>query len=522
MTETSGSTSRTPESRVVARKRGRLSVVWLIPIVAAIVGGWIAVTRILAEGPEITIVFKSADGLEAGKTKIKYNGVEVGGLTKIRLSDDHRSVVATAKMEPDTQNFLVEDTHFWIVSARISGASVTGLGTLVSGDYIGMEIGQSKKKQSHYEALADPPIVTSTDPGRFFELTTPTLGSLSFGTPIFFRHLKVGEIASYKLADDGQSFSIKVFVNEPYDRFVNSTTRFWHASGIDMSLTASGIDVRTESLMSIVVGGLAFETPAESANLPPAAENSTFPLFETRAAAMLPAALNPQTMMLVLRQDVRGLEPGAPVDFRGIRIGEVAAVVAQLDPMTFDFSIRVMLSVDAQRLGVEVANLDPTADRAMQRKKLLDGLVERGVRAQIRSGSLLTGALYVAFDFFPDAPPTTLDWSHEPVVIPTIPGTITQLEDEVSGIVKKINAMPLEQIGNNLNRAIADLDTVLVSANGTVGDANALLAPNSVLIQQLESTLQEVSNAARSLRVLTDYLERQPESLIRGKSGGAK
>jgi paraquat-inducible protein B len=223
-----------------------------------------------------------------------------------------------------------------------------------------------------------------------------------------------------------------------------------------------------------------------------------------------------------LRQDVRGLEPGAPVDFRGIRIGEVSDVTAILDPANFDFSVRVMLSVDAERLGVQIGQLDPNLDREVQRKNLLDGLVKNGVRAQIRSGSLLTGALYVALDYFPDAPPATLDWSQQPVQIPTIPGTIAQLENQVANIVKKIDELPLKEIGNDLKKAIEDLDAVLVSAHGTLDDTNALLAPNSVLIQQLESTLQEVSNAARSLRVLTDYLERQPESLIRGKSGGPK
>ncbi len=522
MSESSGSLPEAPESRVVARKRTRLSFVWLIPILAALVGGWVAISRILAEGPEITIVFDSADGLEAGKTKINYNGVEVGTLDKIRLSDDHRQVIATARMAPKTENFLVEDTHFWVVSARISGASITGLGTLLSGDYITMEIGESKKSQRSFVALEEPPVVTADMPGRFFVLSTPDLGSLSFGTPIYFRRLKVGEVASYKLADDGQSFSVRAFVKAPYDQYVNPATRFWHASGIDMSLSASGISVQTESLMSVLAGGLAFETPAAGAGLPPAAEDAAYTLFSDRTAALLPAAQNPQTYAVIFEQDVRGLEPGAPVQFRGISIGQVIDVVGQLDQATFDFAVRVTLVLDPERLGIRVGSIDPSMDREAQRRKLVDALIARGVRVQLRSGSILTGALYVALDFFPDAPVATLDWTQQPVELPNIPGTIAQLEAEVSNIVKKLDALPLKQIGDDLKKAIVDLDATLVAARGTLDDASALVAPNSVLIQQLESTLQEVSGAARSVRVLADYLERNPESLIRGKSGEAK
>src|SRR5215472_12413690 len=248
-----------PESRAFSKRRTRLSLVWIIPIVAAAVGVWVAVTRILSEGPKITIAFQTAEGLEAGKTKIHYNGVNVGTLTTIRLSDDHRSVIATAQMAPKTEDFLVDDTHFWVVRPRISGATVSGLGTLISGAYIGMEIGSSKQKKRDFVALDTQPVVTGDTPGRFFVLTTPDLGSLDVGTPLYFRRLEVGQVAAYKLADDGKSLSVRVFVRAPYDQYVTPDTRFWQASGIDMSLSASGLTVQTQSLLSILIGGVAFE-----------------------------------------------------------------------------------------------------------------------------------------------------------------------------------------------------------------------------------------------------------------------
>jgi paraquat-inducible protein B len=522
MSESEGAPPPSPESRVVSRKRTRLSVVWLIPIVAAVAGAWVAVTRILGEGPTITIVLDSAGGLEAGKTKIEYNGVQVGTVTAIRLSDDHERVIATAQMAPKTEEFLVEDTKFWVVRPRISGATVTGLGTLVSGSYIDMQIGHSKKDRRHFEALEAPPVVTGKVPGRFFVLKTPDLGSLDHGTPIYFRRLKVGEIASYELAKDGRSFRVKAFVRAPYDQYVTPNTRFWHASGIDLSLTARGLSVQTESLLSILIGGVAFETPATGPVLPPAEAETTFTLFSDRKEAFMPAAQDPQTYVVVFDQPVRGLSAGAPVDFRGIPIGEVVDVTGRMDPRTFEFSVPVTLRLDATRFGVQFPDIAPGADREAVRRKLVDALVARGVRAQLRTGSLLTGALYVAFDFFPEAPPAKVDWSQKPVQLPTTPGQFEAIEENLTRIVKKLDKIPIEEIGDELRKAIGELDATLVSARGTFDNANTMIEPNSVLGQQLDSTLQEVSGAARALRLLADYLERHPEALIRGKAGEAK
>jgi len=513
---------RAPEARAVARKRTRLSPVWLIPIVAAVAGAWVAVTRILAEGPEITIVFQSAEGLEAGKTRIEYNGVQVGTVTGIRLSDDHRRVVTTAQMAPKTEDLLVEDTKFWVVRPRISGATITGLGTLVSGAYIGMEIGGSTKSQRHFDALDTPPVVAADVPGRFFVLKTDDLGSLDNGTPLYFRRLKVGEVASYELDEHGRSFSVKAFVNAPYDQYVTATTRFWHASGVDVSLSASGLSVQTQSVLSILIGGIAFETPATGPVLPAAEAEAVFTLFQDRAEAFKPAARDPQTYRVVFTQSVRGLVAGAPVEFRGIPVGEVVDVTAQVDPKTFEFSVPVTVRLDAERLGVEVLEPEPGVDREALRRTLVDNLVSRGVRAQLRTGSLLTGALYVALDFFPDAPPATVDWSQHPVQLPSIPGELEAIEASVVSIIKKLDEIPYKAIGVDLRKAIVELDRTLVSARGTFDNANTMIEPNSVLGQQLDSTLQEVSGAARGLRILTDYLERHPEALIRGKSGEAK
>jgi paraquat-inducible protein B len=505
-----------PEARAVSRRRTHPSVVWIVPLIAALAGVWVAVTRIMSQGPTITIVLDSAEGLEAGKTKIHYNGVDVGSITTIRLSDDHQSVVATAKMEPDTEDFLVEGTKFWVVRPRISGANVSGLGTLISGSYLGMEIGSSGKKQRDFIALQAPPVVTGDVPGTFFVLKASELGSLDYGTPIYFRRLQVGEVVSYALDADGQTLTIRVFVRAPYDKYVQPDTRFFQASGIDVSLSASGLTVQTQSVLSILVGGIAFETPTPGQ---PAAAESVYRLFDDRTRAFQPAARDPQTYVLVFRESVRGLAVGAPVEFRGIKIGEVTHVRVELDAQNAEITAPVTVVVDP-RLGVDVVDAGPPSQEF--RDRMLPTLVARGFRAQLRSGNLLTGATYVALDVFPDAPPATIDMSRKPIEVPTVPGTLDGIESSIARIVKKLDGLPWERIGAGLDKAVVNLDGTLTSARGALDDARHLLGSQSGLGDQLGATLGEVSRAARALRVLADYLEQHPESLLRGKDGGGK
>jgi paraquat-inducible protein B len=308
----------------------------------------------MGEGPIITIVFHSAEGLEAGKTELHYNGVDVGTVTAIRLSADHQRVIITAQMMPKTEAFLVEDTIFWVVRPHISGASVTGLGTLISGAYVGMEIGSSKEKRREFVGLETEPVITGEIPGRFFVLKTRDLGSLDNGTPVFFRRLQVGQVASYALDPDGKLLTVQVFVRAPYDQYVNPNTRFWRASGIDVSLSASGLKVQTQSLLSILIGGVAFETDPTVPVLPLADADSVFTLYGNRAEAFQPAPNNPQTYQLIFNESVRGLTVGAPVEFRGIPIGEVTDLRAQIDLKNFQFSVPVTIQLDPRRLGVKV------------------------------------------------------------------------------------------------------------------------------------------------------------------------
>ncbi len=532
MSDTNPSNPIVPEARVVAKKRTGFSFVWIIPIVAALAGAWIAINTIRNQGPTITLVFKSAEGLEANKTAIRYNGVEVGEIHSIRLADDYQTVIATARMSPKTEQFLKKDTQFWVVRPQISGANISGLSTIISGAYIGMEIGKSPESERHYIALDNPPLEVNGITGRFFNLKTPELGSLGKGTPIYFRRLAAGEVADYALDPSGKFLNVKIFVKSPYDQFVTDDTRFWQASGIDLSLTANGLQMHTESLLSILVGGIAFETPMTDTPAQPAGQDTTFTLNQSRAAAFRPPPKSPITLMLVFTESLRGLTVGAPVELEGINIGEVTKINAQLDSRTQQFSVPVTIEVDPARYGVDVLNAATNTtpeEIAAQHRRGLEVLVARGLRAQLKTGSLISGSQFIALDFFPDAKPVTLDSSQDPLQLPTIPGQMEVLEAGVSGVIKNLNTIPFADIGTNLNKSIAGLDKTLAGARGTLtnadqllNNASTLIAPDSALNAEMINLLQQGGGAAQALRVLADYLERHPEALIRGKTGEAK
>src|SRR5215471_14446925 len=266
---------RLPHATIVPPKRARFSVIWIIPILAAVVAIGIAVQHILSEGPTITIVFGAAEGIEANKTFIKYKDVIIGQVTAVRLTNNYAKVEVTAKIEKHAAGLMVEDAKFWVVRPQITLSGISGLSTLLSGNYIGFEAGKSERRQTTFVGLDEVPVVAG-ESGRQFTLIAHDLGSLSVGSPIYYRRLPVGQVAGYALTPDGSGVQIKIFINAPYDRYVYPSTRFWNASGIEASITAEGVSVRTESLVALLVGGLAFDLPAFATAEAPAATNATF------------------------------------------------------------------------------------------------------------------------------------------------------------------------------------------------------------------------------------------------------
>lgn len=490
--------------------------IWIIPILALVVGIGLGVKVFLERGPTITISFKSGEGLEAGKTQVKYKDVIIGVVKTVDLSEDHKEVVATIQMDRKAEDFLREDTHFWIVKPRITASGVSGLGTLFGGSYIAADMGLSKETRDNFVALEVPPILTRDVPGRKFKLHAPNLGSHDIGTPVYFRRLMVGEVVAYDLDKDGKGVSIDVFVHAPYDKYVRSNTRFWNASGIDVSVGAAGINVQTESLISVLAGGIAFEGPPanfdanenavdqsdKTAVTEEAASDAVFPLFATRDLAMKEPDDRVERYVINFKQSVRGLTVGAPVDFRGVTIGEVLSIGALVDPKDFTIVQPVVINLYPDRLRLKsMANGKPypAAKNDQERFQRYQRMVDRGMRAQLRTGNLLTGQQYVALDFFPDTPKFTLNPKEKPMQLPSIPGSFDDMEKSVAGIIKKLDTQTLPDL------------------NKTLKSADALLSSDSPLQMDLRDTLRELTKAASSLKKLADTLDQQPQSIIFGK-----
>lgn len=566
-----------PEAVVSARKH-QISIVWFVPLIAVLIGGWLVYKTLSEKGPTISISFKSAEGLEAGKTKIKYKDVELGQVTEIRLTPDLSRVLVTAELVKEAKEFLSANTRFWIVRARVAAGQVSGLGTLFSGAYIGLDPGNPGLPGTQFVGLETPPVVTTDLPGSHYILHASPLGSLDIGAPVYFRQIKVGQVIAYELQPDGEAVTIKIFINDPIDKLVYQNTRFWNASGLDFAVDAGGIRVNTESLVTILIGGIAFDTPA---NLEPgglAEDGENFQLYESRERIFDKTYTDKTRWLLHFEGSIRGLTVGSPVEFRGIPVGQVLDINMEYDAAKKVFLIPVLIEIEQERIKVVGEMQD--SDRKWQN----DYLVEQGLRAQLKTGSLITGQLYVDLDFHPNAEPAQINWEGLYPQMPTVPTSIEEITTSLTHLLKKLEKLPIEQIGNDLrdtvqgakrlvnsaelqealaalnqalNQAqqfaatlnevitpelrsavanlsttlkhtrklaqnfdqtvVPELDATLKEARATLSAIKVSVSKDSPLYYELMRVLKELTGAARSIRLMADYLERNPDALIYGK-----
>jgi paraquat-inducible protein B len=557
-------TEREPETRppdsipeAVVRPRGRLSLVWLIPLVALAVGVWLAVKTWSERGPIVTIEFKSASGLAAGQTRVKFKDVDIGQVKSIDFSPDLKTVIVSAELKRTFDDFLTEHTRFWVERPRVTLSGVSGLETLVSGAYIALDPGAKGRARRHFTGLERPPVITTAEDGGRFRLRAPTLGSFNIGSPVYYRRIQVGQVIGYGLAPDGRAVDIEIFISAPHDALVTPDTRFWNASGLDVSLSTAGIQIDTQSLLSVLLGGIAFGTPE---TIDPAQAHDpypeVFPLYRNREAAHARIYARKERYLLLFEGAARGLTSGAPVRLKGIDVGRVLDIQLQLDTEALEFLIPVLIEIEPDRIvrrGEATSSTDSPDER-----QLIGRLVERGLRAQLKLDSMLSGALYVDLDVDSDAPAGRLVQQGEYLVIPTRPGSLEAITTQLASVLEKLDAIPIEQIGRDLSEtaaganalinapelkgAVVELEATLAQvratatrldrelgpeltrtlreSTATLERAQALLSDRSPLYVEMQRTLQEVANAARSMRLLADYLERHPEALLQGKGRG--
>ncbi len=557
----------TPPGQVRARTRRsrRVPIIWSIPLLAIAIGAWLAWDTLSKQGPTITVSFETAEGLQAGQSQLKYRDIVLGTVKSLDLTPDHSHVIVTISTTRQAETLLTKQTIFWVVKPRLFAGNISGLETLLSGSFVGMLPGDdaAAPAQREFTGREDPPIITASVPGHTFSVKANRLGSISLGSPVFFRDLSVGEVLGWDIAEMARSVTIRVFVRAPYDRYVNDDTRFWNASGLSLKLGGSGVELQLESLRALVLGGVAFNTPDEKADAAMSADNHVFPLFSDREAAENSSYSRKIPVISYFPGSVRGLGPGSDVTMHGLVVGHVTGVRLIYDPARDAIMAPVSYEVEPERIiGVGKRVFTTT-------REAVEEVLKRGMRARLESASLITGQQMVALDFVPDAPPAMLTMEGDAFVLPaTEGGGFTGLQASATALLDKVNDIPFKQIGDNLNnilhagstmanapqmqQSLNDLAATLGSTKGfmaqldtntgpalkqlpqvTAGLEKALTSVNKLALsfdtgygdntqfnRDLERLLVQTNDAVRSLRALADLLQRHPEALIKGRVTG--
>lgn len=523
--------AKTPQ--VGRRPKRNLAWVWLIPLIAAAIGASIVWREWSMRGPVIEITFRSAAGIEQGKTQLRFRDVIVGSVTGIRLTPDREGVIVTAQLDKDAESLANDQTRFWVVRPTIGVTGVTGLATLFSGAYIEADTDAKDihaARQTSFVGLEQPPPITSDRPGTHYQLRTRSLGSIEVGTPIYYLRIPVGVVTEYQLDPDGERVDIELFIDKPYDQYVHANTRFWNESGIQVGIGPNGLEVQVGSLAALLSSGLAFASFGPQA---PLSEDHVFRLFDShQAAKMLPQG---PSVPVVMRfdQSTRGLEVGAHIDFHGLHIGIVEKVELDLDPQTKRFFTRVKATLYPSMLGAAYDRFKLTQIDSPDLAKQIQIAIGLGMRAQLQQTNLLTGGVYIQLINRPGTPARAQFDGTSPVQIPTVASrTIEELQQQISEIVDHIEKIPFEQIGRDLEQTLAEITALGRSFNQTLvpevneallkvqrslDEFNAFLSAGNELPSMVGHSVQELDEVLRSTRLLIDELRERPNALLFGE-----
>ncbi|WP_176492970.1 intermembrane transport protein PqiB [Cobetia sp. 5-25-4-2] len=527
------------DSRARRESRRRLSPIWIVPIVALLIGAWMVWHNIASRGPQITIEMETAEGIEAGKTLIKTRNVEVGKVESVRLSDNLDKTIVTARMSKDSERMLNEDTRLWVVKPRIGREGISGLNTVLSGAYIQLQPGDSREEADHFVALEQPPVTTQDAKGLRIDLTSNDGSVLSDGDPVTYEGFVVGRVESSEFRPSEKEMHYTLYIDSPYNELVTSTTRFWSTSGVSLRLDSQGLQVDVGSLESVLSGGVAFGIPEDLPRGRPVVENTSFTLYSDQEEAREGSFHQAIDYVIMVDDTVRGLSRGAPVEFRGVRLGTVVSVPYRLTHQRVrtlsSFEIPVLIRIEPERLEGQVDD-----EGVKQWEKRLERLFKRGLRATLKSGNLLTGALFVDLDFYDNPPPYKTDTFDDIEVMPSVSGGLAQMEAKLNALLDKLNGLDIEPVLGNLNKTLSASESLVKRLDKTAGHVDALLGsdevqklpsdistsidnlnrtldgltPESSAYRKLEGDLERLDRVLKKAEPLLDTLEKNPSSLI--------
>lgn len=516
----------------------------MVPVIALAVACALVWKHYADKGPLAFVRFETADSIEAGKTEIRCLSVRVGVVEDIELANDLRSVVASVRIDPHSEHLLRPDSRFWVVRPRVSTSAISGLSTLITGAYIELEPGEEAGLSNHFDGLEEPPVTSANVPGLRLTLVAEDAGSLTSGSPIYYRGFEVGRVERRTLDLENRKIRFDVFIDEEHAGLVRNGTCFWNTSGIDVTAGADGFKLSTPSFQAMVTGGASFWVPKGGTAGPPAVDGAVYTLFPDQDAAEKSVFTPDHRCLVFFDQSVRGLSPGAPVEFRGIPLGRVVEISFEHSPVG-DSRVPVLIEIDTETLSSAVEDIKDQG-------QILSESVRRGLRAKLSTGSLITGALYIDLDFVPTASPAELTRLGDFDVIPSESSGLALLQDKVNAILAKLEALPLESTLTKFGNAADEIAVTVKDVRGTLDEAEAMLAeakkllasentqnltteldatlkqvrssveslgPNGAVQGDLSRTLDELRSALRSFKVLSDSIEEKPNSLLFGREG---
>jgi paraquat-inducible protein B len=552
-----------PVGLVAVRKGRRFSIIWTIPIVALAIGAFLAWNTVRKQGPTIVITFDDAEGLQIGQSQLKFKDITLGTVKSLEFTEDRRHVVISIATTAQAEQFLTKGTIFWVVKPRLFAGNISGFNTLLSGSYIGMLPGPATDPPERaYLGHEEPPVLEAVVPGRTFLLKTEQIGSVSLGSPVFYRGLSVGEVLGWDIGDLAKDVTIHAFVRSPYDSYVRDQTRFWNASGVSVKLSGGGVDVQVESLRAILLGAVAFETPDTAPSSEVAAADHEFPLFPNQDAERNASYSRKIPLLVYFPSSVRGLTPGSDVVIRGLKVGRVTDVRLSFDVAKGEVLAPVRLEIEPERvvgIGRQLVQNEAV---------MVQMLVDKGLRASLQSGNLITGEMLISLDVVPDAPPAKVTFEAGAFLFPTSSsGGLAGLQVSAGELLRNVNAIPFGSIGESVNvlvgnmskltgapqlqQSLTSLAATLAEAQSVMKNLDTQMGPTLKQLPEIAASLQvtlkqssllmrsvgsgygdntqfhrdldrlmaQLSDAVRSFQALADLLTQHPEALVRGRTG---
>lgn len=499
--------------KAMVSKRKLISAVWLIPLFALLVGAWFVYTDYKQQGTEVVLHFKSAEGIVAGKTKIRHLSIDVGEVTDVELNESLDGVEVRARMQPSVMPLLLEDTRFWVVRPRIGASGISGLGTLLSGAYINFSAGAGDTPTYAFIGEEEPPVSPASAAGLRVRLRSESGSAMHVGQPVLYKNYRVGQVESVRFDHESEYLMAQLFIEAPYHTLLNSQSRFWNTSGVRIKSRASGFEIETGSLESVLIGGVSFDMPEGSEEGESTSDNAVFDLYPDQESINQNPYEYGFDLTMMYTGSLRGLLVGAPVEFRGLQIGNVIEFGFEIfdEEQLAELSQEDLITVPI-RLRIEPARLlgqdtQENIDRAMVG---ITDSVSRGMRATLRQGNLVTGAQYVSFEALAGVGEGQLEKMGDALVIPSQPSGIGLLTSKVGETLDNLNKMPVDALAAEVVKTMRTTQRTLRQLDATLADVSA----DSALYGSVQDSLSQLRTTLKTVDQLAVSLKEKPSQLI--------